>query len=60
MTTPEEGLVRVDKARLREVRDHHRELVEMARHQDTLASAWLLLGAQAAAIDALLSELVDE
>lgn len=52
-------LVIVNKTRLRVVRDNHREIVEAARKSDSLASAWVLLGVQAAAIDELLTEIVD-
>jgi hypothetical protein len=50
-------LVLVDKAKLRQIRDNHRQAVEMAREDDSLAAAWLLLGVQAAAIDTILTEM---
>lgn len=48
------------KELLRGLKQNHREVVEMARKDDSLASAWLLLGAQAAVIDAILDELLGE
>jgi SAM-dependent methyltransferase len=48
------------KELLRGLKENHREVVEMARKDDSLESAWLLLGAQAAVIDAVLDELLGE
>jgi SAM-dependent methyltransferase len=48
------------KELLRGLKQNHREVVEMARKDNSLASAWLLLGAQAAVIDAVLDELLGE
>ena len=43
---------------LKGLKENHREVVEMARKDNSLASAWLLLGAQAAVIDGILDELL--
>jgi hypothetical protein len=46
--------------RLKQVQQNHRGATEMARMDTSLAAVWLLLGAQGAAIDSLLSELVGD
>ena len=38
----------------------HREVIEMARADNSLSAAWLLLGAQAAVIDAILDQLIGD
>ena len=43
---------------LRGLKDNHREVMQMVRSDDSLAAAWLLLGAQAAVIDAILDALL--
>ena len=48
------------KELLRNLQQNHREVVEMARTDDSLKAAWLLLGAQAAVIDAILDDLLGE
>jgi hypothetical protein len=58
--TDNDKLVMVDKAKLRLMRDNHRQVVESCRTPDTLAAAWLLLGTQAAAIDTILAEMIGD
>lgn len=50
----------MSEERLREVRASLTEVVEMARRDDSIHMAWLLLGAQTAALDLILSELIGD
>lgn len=44
--------------KLREIRDHLREVHQIASNDDSLGTMWLLLGAQSAAIDTILHHLI--
>lgn len=52
-----EKLVMVDKEKLAELRAGHATVVDMCRRNDSLASAWALLGAQSVLLDTLLEML---
>lgn len=50
----------VDIDKLTALRANHREAIEMARQGDNLGNAWLIIGAMAAVLDNLLTELIGD